>query len=236
MRWSRSEVERLFPILEQVSADISPVDGKQILVLCSGTGEVAFWLAEMMETGKVTGLELDPESLEIARRSAHEMGLEGVVSFQAGEKDRIPLPDATYDAVVSEFVLYPTSMPTEIGQPEVMRVLKPGGRMVLTNVIVTKLLPLGVRSELQSIGMDYLCEATQDDFNGWMKAAGMVNIKWRDLSSIVRMTWETRRAADRSPNHWTGYSTLLEDGDYCLGKSIFYIYLCGDKPQSDNIG
>ncbi len=76
MKWSRSEIEHLLPILEQVSSDLATVDGKKILVLCSATGEVAFWLGEMMEQGKVTGLELDREALAVARRAAHEMGLE----------------------------------------------------------------------------------------------------------------------------------------------------------------
>ncbi|MFZ2098892.1 MAG: class I SAM-dependent methyltransferase, partial [Anaerolineales bacterium] len=75
MKWGLNEIERLSPILEQISSDLTPVDGKQVLVLCSATGEVAFWLGEMMEQGKVTGLELDPELLEIARRTTHEMGL-----------------------------------------------------------------------------------------------------------------------------------------------------------------
>ena len=66
MKWSRSEIDHLLPILEQISSDLAPVDGKQILVLCSATGEVVFWLAEMMEQGKVTGMELDEDALEIA--------------------------------------------------------------------------------------------------------------------------------------------------------------------------
>jgi SAM-dependent methyltransferase len=231
MRWSRSEIERLFPVLEQVSSDLSPVDGKQILVLCSGTGEVAFWLAEMMETGKVTGLELDPESLEIARRSAHEMGLEGVVSFQAAEKDHIPLPEASFDGLVSEFILYPTSMPTEIDQREMGRVLKPGGRIILTDVIVNRPLPQEVRDALQGIGLDHLWEGTQDDFIDWMKAAGLVNIKLLDMTSTVKVAWEARRAVDRSAAHWVGYSSLLEYNEFSLGRSIFYIVVSAEKPK-----
>ncbi len=80
-----------------------------------------------MEQGHVTGLELDQEALDIARRSAHEMGLEQVVEFFPAERDRIPMPDYSYDALVSEFIVYPTSIPTKIGQAEMARLLKPGG-------------------------------------------------------------------------------------------------------------
>lgn len=231
MKWSRSEIDHLLPILERVSSDLAPVDGKQILVLCSATGEVAFWLGEMMEQGKVTGLELDRESCNIARRAAHEMGLESMVEFQIAEQQRIPMPDSSFDALVSDFVVYPTSTPTEIGQPEMARVLKPGGKMILTDVILSKPIPQAIRDELQAIGLDYLCEGTQADFQHWMASAGLVNVQILDLTAMVRKVWEDRRAADRTAAHQQGYTYLLDDPHYGLGEAIFYIYVRGEKPN-----
>ncbi len=230
MKWSRSEIDHLFPILEQVSSDLAPMEGKVILVLCSAAGEVAFWLGEMMEQGKVTGLELDGESLDIARRSAHEMGLEGMVEFQPAEKKRIPMPDASFDGLVSEFIVYPTTTPTEIGQAEMARVLKPGGKMVLTDVIVTRPLPQAVRDELQAIGLDYLCEGTQNDFRHWMASAGLTNIDVIDFTPLLREVWEGKRRNEPAAGHHKGYSYLLDDPIYGLGKAIFYIYVRGEKP------
>jgi ubiquinone/menaquinone biosynthesis C-methylase UbiE len=231
MKWSRSEIEHLLPILEQVSSDLATVDGKKILVLCSGTGEVAFWLGEMMEQGKVTGLELDRESLAVARRAAHEMGLESVVEFQAAEKQHIPLPDSSIDDLVSEFIVYPTSTPTEIGQPEMARVLAPGGKMILTDVLVSRPLPQDVRDAFQAIGLDYLCNGTQEDFKGWMTGAGLVNVEVLDLTSTLRKVWEDRREADRAAAHQTGYAYLLDNFQFGLGGAIFYIYVRGEKPK-----
>src|SRR4030042_34558 len=71
MKWSRNEINRLLPILEQISSDLAPVDGKNILVLCSGTGEVAFWLGEMMEQGHVTGFGLVKGAPKKGVRSAN---------------------------------------------------------------------------------------------------------------------------------------------------------------------
>lgn len=232
MKWNRREIEQLLPILEQVGSDLGPVDGKEILVLCSSTGEVAFWLGEMMEQGKVTGVELDRESLEIAQRTAHEMGLERVVVFQPAEKKHIPVPDSSFDGLVSEFIVYPTSTPTEIGQAEMARVLRPGGKMILTDVIVVKPLPPEVRQVLQAIGLDYLCEGTQADFQSWMADAGLINIEVSDLTPIVRKVWENRRASDLSVGHQSGYSRLLDDRVLGLGKAIFYIYVRGEKPEN----
>jgi SAM-dependent methyltransferase len=236
MKWSRNEIYHLLPILEQISADLAPIDGKNILVLCSATGEVAFWLAEMMEEGRVTGLELDQESLDIARRATHEMGLEGVVEFLPAEKQHIPMPDASFEVLVSEFTVYPTTSPTEIGQPEMARVLKSGGKMVLTDVIVTKPIPQQARQELASIGLEYLCEGTQDDFRQWMIAAGLINIEVRDLTSILRKVWEDRYASDFVDSHQSGYTYLLDDPRIGLGKTIFYIYVRGEKPQEQLLG
>lgn len=232
MKWGRNEIDRLSPILEQVSADLAPVDGKNILVLCSGQGEVAFWLGEMMEQGKVTGLELDEESLEVARRASHEMGLDGMVELRQAEKDHIPLPAETLDGLVSEFIVYPTRAPTEIGQAEMARVLRPGGRMILTDVILTKPLPQEVREELEIIGLDYLCEATVDDFRHWMEAAGLVDVEVQDMTRFLQPVWEARRETDRAVAHRSGYSYLLDDDQYGLGKAIQYIYVRGEKPKT----
>jgi SAM-dependent methyltransferase len=236
MKWSRNEINHLLSILEQISADLAPVDGKNILVLCSATGEVAFWLAEMMEQGHVTGLELDQESIDIARRATHEMGLEGVVEFLPAEKQHIPMPDSYFDVLVSEFTVYPTTTPTEIGQTEMARVLKPGGKMVLTDVIVTRPLPQPARQELATIGLDYLCEGTQDDFRHWMTDAGFINVEVRDQTSIVRKVWEDRYASDFAASHQSGYSYLLDEPRFGLGKTIFYIYARGEKPLDQFMG
>jgi SAM-dependent methyltransferase len=232
MRWNRSEIERLSPILERVSSDLAPVDGKNILVLCSALGEVVFWLGEMMEQGKVTGTELDQESLEIARRAAHEMGLESIVEWVPADRQRIPAADETFDALVSEFIVYPTSTPTEIGQAEMARVLKAGGTIVLTDVIVTKKLAAEVREELEMIGLDYLCEARMDDFRTWMRQAGLVNVRLQDLTPSLRPVWEDRRETDSAASHELGYAYLLDHPEYGLGKAIFYIYAYAEKPKT----
>lgn len=231
MKWNRNEIDRLSPILEQISIDLAPVDGKRILVLCSAAGEVAFRLAEMMEMGKVTGLEMDVEALELARRTAHEMGLEGMVEFLPADKDHIRLEAASFNAVVSEFIVYPSSTPTDIGLQEMARMLAPGGKMILTDVIVTLPLNEAARKELETIGLDYLCEATKAEFRAWAAEAGLINITVQDLTSILRQVWEARRDADLVATHQKGYEYLLYDPRTSLGRAIHYIYVSGEKPK-----
>src|SRR4030042_3450257 len=165
----------------------------------------------MMEQGHVTGLELDKGALENARRPAHEMGLDQVVEFLPAEKQHIPMLDSIFDGLVSEFIVYPTTTPTEIGQPEMARVLTPGGKMILTDVVVTKSLPQQVRQELATIGQDYLYEGTPDSFRSWMVDAGLFYVEVRDLTPIGQKIWEDRYAADLAATHAAGYSYFLAD-------------------------
>lgn len=229
MEWSPAEIEELSPILRQLWMDLKPLEGKSVLVLCSAAGDVALWLGERMERGQVIGLELSEELLEAAKSSAEERGLHSTVEFRRAEKERIPLPDETLDALVSEFIVFPTPVPTEIGQPEMARVVKPGGKILLTDVIVTRPIPQELRAELQAVGLDYLCEGTQDDFRRWMKEAGLTDVEVIDFTDLLRRVWEKRRERDESTERRRGYSLLLGESGFRLGEAIFYIYVRGKK-------
>ncbi len=221
MKWTQNEIEMLSPILEPIHQDLAPLDGKSILVLCSAGGDVAFWLAERLKQGRIVGLELDQQLLESARQRIEEQGLSDLVDFRQAEKTRIPFPDDTFDALVSEFIVFPTPVPTEIGHPEMARVLKSDGVMVLTDVIVTKPIPQEVRAELQAIGLDYLCEGTQDDFRQWMEEAGLIDVEVVDLTPVVRRVWEQRRRTVPMAEERKGYAYLLDDPNFGLGEAIF---------------
>jgi SAM-dependent methyltransferase len=230
MKWTQAEIELLSPVLKRIRMDLEPIDGKNILVLCSAGGDVAFWLAKQMKQGKVTGLELDQALLARASQLAKEQGLENLVEFRQAEKTHIPFPSASFDALVSEFIIFPTPVPTEIGQPEMARVLKSGGMMVLTDVIVTNPIPEDMRADFQAIGLDYLCEGTQDDFRRWMEETGLISVEIVDLTSTVRRVWELRRRTIPMAEEHKGYVYLLDDPNFGLGEAIFYIYVCGKKP------
>ena len=232
MRWQQDEIKVLLPILEQVRANIGLLGEKYVLVLCSAAGDVAFYLSEGIGRGKIVGLETNDELLDRARETAEDRGLERLVSFQKAEVNRIAFPDETFDALVSEFIIFPTPEPTQIGQPEMARVLKAGGNMVLTDVILSKPIPESVRAAYRTIGLDYLCDATVDDFRSWMEEAGLTDVCVLDFTTRVRKVWEQRRATDSLPDHRSGYAYLLDDTEYGLGEAAFYIYVRGNKPTA----
>jgi len=229
MKWSHEEIDKFSPILKQVQLDLEPLEGNSILVLCSATGEIAFFLGEKMEHGRIIGLELSEEMRQTAQKTAKQKHMDRIMEFHKAQKTRIPYPDESFHALVSEFIVFPTTLPTEIGQPEMARVLKPGGKMVLTDVIVTRPVPEELRSQLQNIGLNYLCEATKDDFRTWMDDAGLTHVEVIDFTPVVKRVWEQRRESAQSPEQRSAYRLLLDDPEFRVGKEMFYIYVRGKK-------
>ncbi|MFX1283242.1 MAG: class I SAM-dependent methyltransferase [Promethearchaeota archaeon] len=230
MKWSKAEVKDLSPILERIKDDLGDLENKNIVVLCSAQGEIVLWLAERMKGGRIIGLELDEASLKFAKRLAKEKGIKNI-KFQKARKTRIPLSDEKFDVLISEFIIFPTIMPTEIGQSEMVRILKPGGSIIITDVILTQPMPKELRKKLRAIGLDYLCEATQEDFKDWMLDAGLTEIKIVDFTPLVKSIWEKRRDQEISPEKNESYLLLLEDPVFKLGKSIFYTYVQARKGE-----
>lgn len=231
MKWSHEEIEKLSPILKQVKLDLEPLEGNSILVLCSATGEIAFLLGEKMKHGRIIGLELSEEMLQTAQKAAEQKHMDRTMEFHKAQKTRIPYLDESFHALVSEFIVFPTTLPTEIGQPEMARVLKPGGKIVLTDVIVTRPVSRDLRTQLQNIGLDYLCEATKDDFRNWMGDAGLARVEVIDFTPVVKRVWEQRQESAQSPEQRRTYRLLLDDPEFRLGKAIFYIYVRGEKTR-----
>ena len=233
--WSSDELHRLEAILHSMERELSPLPGKEILVLCCREGQVALWLGKRMAgRGRVVGIDLNEDLLDQGRRQARQEGLERVVYFQQAEMYRLAFPDESFDALVSEFIVYPSPLVTQIGQPEMARVLRRGGKMLLTDVITPTPLSPDVKEALRTIGLDYLCEATVDDFRLWMEdpKTGLQGVEVVDLTPLLRQVWHERRRADPVIEHRSAYTLLLDDPRLSLGNGLFYIYAHGEKRES----
>jgi SAM-dependent methyltransferase len=114
--------------------------GENVLDIGSGAGLDSILAALMVgPDGQVTGVDLTPEMREKARTNAELVGLANV-KFVDGLAERLPLPDGSIDVVISNGVI--NLCPDKLAvYSEIQRVLRPGGRVQIADVVVQKPLP-----------------------------------------------------------------------------------------------
>ena len=121
--------------------------GETVLDLGSGAGFDAFLAArEVGPSGTVIGVDMTPEMLEKARANAQQDGLDHV-EFREGRLEDLPIDDASIDAVTSNCVINLVPDKARVFA-EVARVLRPGGRIVISDIVLDGELPDAVRTDL----------------------------------------------------------------------------------------
>lgn len=155
-------------------------EGEVVLDLGSGGGLDALLAAKRVGTqGFVYGLDMTDSMLELARRNAEQVGATNV-AFLKGDIENIPLPDASVDVIISNCVI---NLAPNKGQTlrEALRVLRPGGRLAVTDIVIDgglEGLPVGeqqVRAALSWAG----CIAgalTSDQYRQLLAEAGFEEI------------------------------------------------------------
>jgi SAM-dependent methyltransferase len=126
-------------------ANLNP--GEVVLDLGSGGGiDVLLSAKRVGPTGKAYGLDMTDEMLELAKKNQIEAGIENV-EFLKGEIENIPLPDKSVDVIISNCVIN-LSTDKEQVLSEAFRVLKPGGRFAVADIVLTKQLPDDIQKHI----------------------------------------------------------------------------------------
>jgi arsenite methyltransferase len=122
--------------------------GEIVLDLGSGGGiDVLLSARRVGPSGKAYGLDMTDSMLELARRNQAEAGIENV-EFLKGNIEQIPLPDASVDVVISNCVINLSGDKRKV-LAEAFRVLKPGGRFAVSDVIVRGEVPAAIRESME---------------------------------------------------------------------------------------
>jgi arsenite methyltransferase len=122
--------------------------GQVVLDLGSGGGiDVLLSARRVGPTGKAYGLDMTDEMLALANENKRRSGLENV-EFLKGDIEQIPLPDASVDVIISNCVINLSADKHKV-LSEAYRVLKPGGRFAVADVVVRGFVPAEVRSSME---------------------------------------------------------------------------------------
>ncbi len=128
-------------------AELRP--GEVVLDLGSGAGMDALLAArEVGEQGRVIGVDMTPEMIERARANAREVGAANV-EFRLDEIEHLPVADASVDVIMSNCVINLATDKLAVFR-EAFRVLRPGGRLMISDLVVEGKLPDAVRHDLEA--------------------------------------------------------------------------------------
>ena len=155
-------------------ARLSP--GETVLDLGSGGGiDVLLSARRVGPAGKAYGLDMTDEMLALAHENQRQAGVENV-EFLKGEMENIPLPEASVDVVISNCVINLSADKDRVLR-EAFRVLRPGGRFAVSDVLVRGEVPAEVRRNVELWAGCIAGALSEDDYRAKLAAAGFSGIE-----------------------------------------------------------
>ncbi len=158
-------------------------EGETVLDLGSGGGaDVLISARRVGPAGKAIGLDMTDEMLELARRNAAEAGVENV-KFAKGYIEDMPLPDASVDVVISNCVINLSADKRQVMR-EVARVLKPGGRLAVSDIIADPDMDEATRADMRQWTGCIAGALTRQDFEDALAEAGLTDVEIRETHRV----------------------------------------------------
>jgi SAM-dependent methyltransferase len=165
--------------------------GESVLDLGSGAGFDCFLAAqEVGETGRVIGVDMTPEMVEKARANARQNDAE-TVEFRLGAIEQLPVSDESIDVIISNCVVNLSPDKPQVFD-EAFRVLRPGGRLAISDVVLTAAVPDDVRADPDSVASCVAGASTIDRLETILTDTGFesVNISPKDDSDEFIRDWD----------------------------------------------
>jgi arsenite methyltransferase len=150
--------------------------GETVLDLGSGGGFDAFLAARAVgPSGRVIGVDMTPEMISRARENARKVAASNV-EFRLGEIEHLPVADSTVDAIMSNCVIN-LSPEKEAVFSEALRVLKPGGRLAISDVVAIAPIPPELQTQAAALAGCISGAAPLDELKQMLTRVGFVGIE-----------------------------------------------------------
>lgn len=154
-------------------AQLNP--GEVVLDLGSGAGlDVLLSAKRVGPSGKAYGLDMTDEMLAVARSNQSRSGVENA-EFLKGHIEDIPLPDGSIDVIISNCVINLSADKNQVFK-EAYRVLKPGGRLAVADIVLNKTLPERIQRDILAWAGCVAGALLLDDYKGKLVRAGFKDI------------------------------------------------------------
>jgi SAM-dependent methyltransferase len=151
-------------------------EGEVVLDLGSGGGLDAFMAAEKVgNTGKVIGVDMTPEMIQKAQENAVTIGAQNT-EFRLGELEALPVEDKSVDVIISNCVINLVPDKAKVFQ-EAFRVLRSGGRLLVSDMVITKPLPDEVRESIDSYTGCVAGAVPEAEYLALISAAGFERVR-----------------------------------------------------------
>ncbi len=149
--------------------------GETVLDLGSGGGIDCFLASKMVgPRGKVIGVDMTPEMIELANRNKKKVGASNV-EFRMGQIEELPVETASVDVIISNCVIN-LSPDKDAVFAEAFRVLKPGGRLQVSDIVWTKPVPESVKGDMEKWAGCIAGALLESEYLGKIRAAGFEDV------------------------------------------------------------
>lgn len=201
-------------------------EGETVLDLGSGAGFDCFLAANRVGgKGRVIGVDMTAEMLEKARENARKNNYTNV-EFRLGEIESLPVADNTADIIISNCVINLSTDKPRVFR-EAYRVLKPGGRLMVSDIVLTKELPDFVRESVQAYIGCVSGAMLEEEYLGAIEAAGFKDVRVADETGISTDSMENDPTAVSIAESLNLTTEKIQE----LGSSILSIRVSAVKPK-----